>query len=349
MAFGLPLNALMLEAHPAGDTLQATLCGSTNFSFDLQTIGGCTTPTLDSVFIAGLDSSEYQIIRTAHTVGEDVPDTSWVTIAPAQEGIKTFTVTARYRDAGNNVLDTSFVLTLNVAPAQSLSVHLSPGSLSDTDQGMVSIPIYASAATPVTSGTVMFRLVLRTDLLTPESIFTSIANAGTASLQADDSGVWITITFPPNFSISSDTLLATLVCRVFVTDTNETAIAVASAPPTATNCLSIQSTGGTTFTLIPHCGDAQLTRYLGTGSALTIASIQPNPAGDEIAVRVVGGDPSAILQCELYDALGRGMGVRRTPLRSGVSLDVSQVPSGIYFLRVSSGGYVQSRSVAVQH
>jgi hypothetical protein len=202
---------------------------------------------------------------------------------------------------------------------------------------MVSIPIYASSATLVSGGSITFRIDMRTDLLTPESVTSPIVGAGTAPLQVDDSGVWITLNLLSNVSISTDTLLVTLVCRVFVTDTNETAITVANLSASTANCLSILGTGGVT-----------LTQFLLTGSPLTITSIVPNPAQDAIEIRVVGGIPASQLQIEMYDVLGRGQDVRNTSLRNGISLDVSNLPSGIYFIRLSLGGYVESRSVVIQ-
>ncbi len=359
----LPLDEVILDEHPPGDSLQATLCDPTNLSFDLQTIGGCTNVTLDSVIIAGLDSAEYQIARTYHPDG---PDTSWITVNPTESGVNSFTINVQYTHDSNVVSDTSFTVALNVSPAQSLSINLPPDQLSDTDQGTVSIPIYASSLGTVTGGSVTFRINMRTDLLTPESISTTLPGAGTAPLQVDDSGVWITLTLPSNFSISSDTLIATLVCHAYVTDTNETAISVASSSGTS-NCLSILGTGGETFTLTPQCGDPTLTQFLTSSLPFYIESIQPNPARDEIIIHVDAADPGSIpsaaaagvgsshasdyhaIECQMYDELGRGEDVRSTSLQSGLSLDVSGVPSGIYFIRVSAGGYVESRSVVIQH
>jgi hypothetical protein len=84
--------------------------------------------------------------------------------------------------------------------------------------------------------------------------------------------------------------------------------------------------------------------------------IFPNPAGEEITVQLSGNVQPEI---EMFDALGRSVLAPPTtpqpppiPLRSiggGVRIDVSNMPSGIYFIRVSAGGYVESRSVVVAH
>ncbi len=115
----LPLDAVTMDEGP-GYVAYSSTCTSDTFSFSLQTVGGCTHPTLDSVIIVGLDPSEYQII---HTHNANAPDTSWVTVNPTQAGVSTFTVTARYVDNYNNVQDTSFTLTLNVSPAQKRLSH----------------------------------------------------------------------------------------------------------------------------------------------------------------------------------------------------------------------------------
>jgi len=97
------------------------------------------------------------------------------------------------------------------------------------------------------------------------------------------------------------------------------------------------------------CGDSTLVHYMRTGTVpFTIESIQPNPARDEIAIVLseeragVGAHHAGF---ELSDALGR-------PALSGVdippTLNVSGLPSGVYYLRLSQDGFVVTQRVVIE-
>ncbi len=99
------------------------------------------------------------------------------------------------------------------------------------------------------------------------------------------------------------------------------------------------------------CGDSTILAVMHGEPVFSIQSIAPNPAENSLRVEGNGQGVTA----ELDDALGRSvLGNPTTPQPPplgrgwGVTLDVSSVPSGIYYLRLSAGGYVESRSVVIQ-
>ncbi len=95
------------------------------------------------------------------------------------------------------------------------------------------------------------------------------------------------------------------------------------------------------------CGDSLILAAMEHTPPFSIQSIVPNPAENEVRVSGPGiGVPG--MDVEMYNVLGRTQDVRSTSLQGGLSLDVSGVPPGIYYLRFSSNGYVETRSISIQ-
>jgi bilirubin oxidase len=96
---------------------------------------------------------------------------------------------------------------------------------------------------------------------------------------------------------------------------------------------------GTTATGIPE-----------TSSASSI-TVYPNPAGNEISV--IGYQLSEINSIEIYDMLGQKVFIsnpenRRLNPKSQITLDVSGLKSGIYFLTVKQNQSVTTRKIVIQ-
>ena len=156
--------------------------------------------------------------------------------------------------------------------------------------------------------------------------------------------------------------IATLLFQTYLTKNDSTGIQLAhqqffvsgSLPE---DCIASMDTTSSpsNFSLELACGDSIILADWNSAPPFSIESIQPNPAGDEITVQLSGNVQPSIA---MYDALGRSVPVPPTtpqpppiPLRfigGGVELNVSGVPSGIYYLRFSSEGYVQTRRISVE-
>ena len=142
--------------------------------------------------------------------------------------------------------------------------------------------------------------------------------------------------------------IGTLTFQVYLTDSSTTPLTLSNISFQTTDslpadCIASFGNAGSGFTYLYQCGDHELQTYLLTGNVpFTIESIVPNPAESEIRVSGIGSGVSA----ELVDALGRTV-IPSALYPLPFPLDVSGLPSGIYFLRLSENGYTVSRSVSI--
>ncbi len=307
---------------------------------------GCDTLTIDS---GGVSNGTYAVNATYPIILP--PDSSaTVTIhltadSAGMNGILTF-----FADSGVRGTPLRIPLTASIIPPARLVLDLSP---SDTATDGDTVICYVLLMGTVPTGAIsslQFDITHNDDLLTYEQSngVTMTGSAGTAQRQSlhfsagSQSG-----------SMNHADTLGTITFRVFLSDSGFTPLTLSNVGFTNTlsladDCIASIVDSGASFTYVYTCGEPLMQDVM-RGIPFSIDGIVPNPAGDAVEIRMAGGNSAAALHCELFDALGREADARSVSLQGGVSLDVSGVPSGIYFVRVSAGGYVQSRSVVVEH
>jgi photosystem II stability/assembly factor-like uncharacterized protein len=92
------------------------------------------------------------------------------------------------------------------------------------------------------------------------------------------------------------------------------------------------------------CGDSTMLRFMATESPFRIERVVPNPASNSLTV-----ETSATLNCDyaLLDVMGReilkGLGA------PSFSIDVSDITSGVYFLKVRSEAATATKQITIQH
>ena len=157
--------------------------------------------------------------------------------------------------------------------------------------------------------------------------------------------------------------IGTLSFRVYLTDSSETPLTLSNISfenslGLAPDCIASIDNSGSGFTYLYRCGEQEIQNFMQTGKVeLEITSVVPNPAKNALTVRVETAQPLS-LRCQLFDALGKIVlderpGAGTVALNSGseastFALDVSKLPSGMYFLRLSNGRCTQSRSVTIE-
>lgn len=107
----------------------------------------------------------------------------------------------------------------------------------------------------------------------------------------------------------------------------------------ADDCIASIDDSSARYTFVYKCGEGVIQQFL-QKSELSIDGISPNPASQSLDVRVHGAD-----RVILVDLLGRD--VVNVPANAR-NIDVSQIPSGVYYLRATGGGAVRSARVVIE-
>jgi len=156
----------------------------------------------------------------------------------------------------------------------------------------------------------------------------------------------------------SDTI-GSLTFRVYLTDSSATPITLSkisfdSAKGIPSDCIGSLDESGSSFTYIYQCGGRLIQESM-SNLPFIITSITPNPASSSILVgyRVLGLGYSD-LKFELQNVLGETVLSQHSALSTQHStegtqgLDISSLPSGIYFVRLSQNGFVQTKQVVIE-
>jgi hypothetical protein len=146
--------------------------------------------------------------------------------------------------------------------------------------------------------------------------------------------------------------IATLQYQSYLSKNEQTTIALThqqflASGAISPSCVAEMDTTSTpsNFQLELVCGDSTILAALNDEPPFSIVSIQPNPAQIEITIVLSGKDVQPTI--ELFDILGQTKLTQHLAL-STEHLDVSSLPSGVYFLRLSESGFVQSRQVVIE-
>jgi hypothetical protein len=191
----------------------------------------------------------------------------------------------------------------------------------------------------------LFTLHYWNDLL--NYIPNSSISTGPISVQNGEASLPIII-IGTNISFDPSVPIGTLNFETMLTDTIHTTLALTDAIANPSDgsyasCVLSLTSDSTPFQLDLACGDSTILVAWNSGQPFSIESIQPNPASSSIEINLLS---SSSVTYTLFDALGRSI-LSNTALGQKIDIDVSSVSAGIYYLRVSFNGYVQSRSISI--
>jgi photosystem II stability/assembly factor-like uncharacterized protein len=346
-----------LPATSSNDTIIASDCRASNILLFFQNLN-CSYSAMNLFSLTGLDSSEYSYTLRHHTFDKSLPDTVILKVTPANGENRTVTATLHFIDDEYNTFDTSytFVVLGTGGVSIDIGIYVKPTPITGFAGDTIEIPIYVNnpaSLLPIsiagaTSGSA--QLSLNTNLLGSLTFPPALAGVASGALTVTPSGITIPLTAPNGFSFTGETLLGNLRGVLCLADSSHTSVTVSQSTFTSADprCIveSLDS-NAIQITVGRRCGDTTLLRYMANGQLpFDILAITPNPASNSLQV-LCDHNAGIQLSYQMFDALGRermnGM-VNSTEL----SLDVSMLPVGTYFFRMSdSHGNTLTRTVGV--
>lgn len=312
------------------DTLFASQCSPLSAHVYYQNLR-CAITKMDSVSLSGLAQSQYSLTTTHHNDCLSLPDTTYINFASIPVGIYPITIHSHFTDDEYNTIDTSLTFVLDVSGAsigeRSGQEHREAASA--YAGGFDTLPL----AVDISSG-------LNVDSLWP--FLTDIQ----ATYTWDSSVVsFSSYDPPPDWTVTSisphGNSVDFSIHNVSSTTSNPLNLGTAIFQPNGSALVSSWITlpdlvliaGGETISLcIGQNEDSHWSvKTLGTSGVAsaqnptTTFSIFPNPAADKVTIFTTSNHHAHFT---ISDPLGRSYVLPQ----NGNVLDISSLPSGVYFI-----------------
>jgi hypothetical protein len=330
---GTRILATSINAVDFGST---TLCDQRDTSITLRNTG-CDTLELSGIegLASGFGTNTIFpiIILPGHDTTIDIftmLDTS---------GGKTFNLASLTFTSNSDTTISPITLTRTYIPSRNinLGLFLDPTPKSGGDLSTVSYDIKESPGTSFTGAgikQITFDLNYNTNLL---DFQTSLSSGNLSFL----GGTSFVINGSPEIDTNANGVLASVGFRVYLTKDSTTTIEMTYRADTTNlpcNIMTLSQNGSATFDYNFLCGERSISGFMNGMLPLSITSIRPNPAQDEIVIDL----QSAMKQdanIEIRNALGAKVFSDSRNLISGtnsIHLDTKGLASGMYLVRVGT-------------
>ncbi|HEY3875179.1 MAG TPA: T9SS type A sorting domain-containing protein, partial [Candidatus Kapabacteria bacterium] len=247
-----------------------------------------------------------------------------------------------FSNANTGTTTISIPLTGGIIPPATLQLVLGPATTGKQGTTVTCYAVLEGQAPAAMTG-LSFDLTHNDDLLG----YTSASGMNPGAMTKLGNGI-IQQQFTISPLIRTNDTLGTITFQVYLTDSTSTPLDLSNITFTTSkilplDCIASIAGAGTTFSFQNSCGDSITRMAMEQQLPFTIQSIIPNPASTSVRVEGNGQRVSA----ELDDALGRES-LPASSYSLPFALDVSALPSGTYYLRMSDGGYIQTRRLEIE-
>ncbi len=335
------------------DTLRVTQCDTASMQVMVQNMS-CNYLKFLGVKIDGLDPGEYTQRTVHHWNTDGLPDTAFAIVKPSRSGIRNLVVHANFIDDEYETTDTTFPIILSVKPYSGpvIAVHEKPSTISGVAGDTIAIPVYLSSSQSNQIGPTSIILEYRfnEDLLKPINFVSAISSLSASSLTMGPDHVTATLTASAGINLNGELLIGWLRCRIILVDSASTSVSLASVTIASTGGRCIAQSSPTDIVHVIRtnlCGDTTLLQYMRGVPIGRILTVVPTPVATTLHIEFENSTHD-LIALQLFDAMGRER-KRSATTEQQTSLDVSNLTSGVYYLRsISSHGLPDTRRIIVE-